>query len=435
MPSSADPLTRARRFGNIGNFPAHRAVGAPRVGPGCVQVCFGPMKQNGVTPSSAGKQTIALVLDSITAQRLARGMFRQFRPQKNFRFLDLYRPLPDLIARLTVWRPAVVVTRWAPGITEAVTALKIPTVVIGGHEPAPLTVCVGVDNEKVGELAASHLLSRGLRAFAFVGKPYPFSNFRQRGFERALAGAGHRCTATHIESGQTIEHYIEDWLHADTALEAWLKALPKPVGIFAAHDTTGWHVLQVCQAAGLRVPDDIAVIAANNDELTCGLAHPPLSSVSIPWDKIGSEVALTVTRLVHRGAHQHANTMVRVPPDGIAVRQSSNLMAVADPVLARALAFIQQNAFTPITVKDLLEHVPMSRRKLEQLFREQLKRSPKAEVTRVRIEHAKNLLARTDLYIPRVAESCGYVYTARFSTAFKQAAGLTPSAYRNQFRS
>jgi LacI family transcriptional regulator len=296
-------------------------------------------------------------------------------------------------------------------------------------------VCVGIDNEKVGELAANHLLGRELRNFAFVGKPYPFSQLRQRGFEHALASAGRRCAAAHVEHGQTIEHYIEDWLHADPSLEAWLKALPKPVGIFAAHDTTGWHVLQVCQAAGLRVPDDVAVIAANNDELTCGLAHPPLSSVSIPWDKIGSEVALTVTRLIGRGtAHDAGAAIVRVPPDGVAVRQSSNVMAVAQPMLARALAFIQQHAFTPITVKDMLEHVPTSRRKLEQLFREHLKRSPKAEVTRVRIEHAKNLLARTDLFIPRVAESCGYVYTARFSTAFKQAAGLTPTAYRNQFR-
>jgi LacI family transcriptional regulator len=116
------------------------------------------------------------------------------------------------------------------------------------------------------------------------------------------------------------------------------------------------------------------------------------------------------------------------------VRQSSNLMAIAQPMLAQALAFIQQNAFSPITVKDLLQHVPTSRRRLEQLFQIHLKRSPKAEITRVRIEHAKNLLARTDLFIPRVAEGCGYVYTARFSTAFKQCAGLTPTAYRNQFR-
>ena len=381
------------------------------------------------------RATIALVLDSITAQRLARGMFRQFRPDKNFRFLDIYRPLPDLLARLAAWRPAVVVTRWAPEITEAITALQLPTVIIGGHETLPQSVCVGVDNVQVGELAARHLIERELKHFAFVGKPYPFSTLRQQGFEHALAEAGFRCTAARVESGQTLEHYIEDWLHADRTLEAWLKALPKPIGIFAAHDTTGWHVLQVCEAAGLRVPDDVAVVAANNDELTCGLAHPPLSSVSIPWDKIGGEVALVVARLVnrHRGAVPGA-TSVRVPPDGVVVRQSSNVMAVAEPVLAQALAFIQQHAFSPMTVKDLLRHVPASRRKLEQLFQLHLHRTPKAEITRVRIEHAKNLLARTDLFIPRVAEGCGYVYTARFSTAFKQAAGLTPSAYRSQFR-
>lgn len=379
--------------------------------------------------------TIALVLDSITAQRLARGMFRQFRPDKNFRFLDLYRPLPDLVDRLRASRPAVVVTRWAPGITEALAALDLPTVLIGGHESRPRTVCVGVDNEKVGEAAARHLLDRGLRHFVFVGKPYPFSMLRQHGFTAALAAAGHRCSATHIETGRTLEHYIEDWLHTDASLEAWLRQLPKPVGIFAAHDTTGWHILQVCATAGLRVPDDVAVVAANNDELTCGLAHPPLSSVSIPWDKIGAEVALTVARLLARRSRRAASPPdVRIPPDGVAVRQSSHLMAVAEPLLAQALAFIHQHAGSPIRVKDLLQHVPLSRRRLEQLFQTHLKRSPKAEITRVRIEQAKNLLARTDLFIPRVAERCGYVYPARFSTAFKQLAGLTPTAYRRQFR-
>ncbi|HUR58262.1 MAG TPA: substrate-binding domain-containing protein [Opitutaceae bacterium] len=397
-------------------------------------IALPPLK---ASPPAAARPrvTIALVLDSITAQRLARGMFRQFRPDKSFRFLDIYRPLPDLIARLTAWRPAVIVTRWAPGITEAIARLQVPTVLIGGHEARSRTVCVGVDNVQVGELAARHLVDRGLRNFAFVGKPFPFSELRQRGFERALAAAGCRSAGAHVESGQSLEHQIEDWLHADATLEAWLKELPKPIGIFAAHDTGGWHVLQACAAAGLRVPDDVAVVAANNDELTCGLAHPPLSSVSIPWDKIGGEVALAVARLVaRRGRGSVGPAVIRVPPDGVTVRQSSNLMAVAQPMLALALAFIQQHAFSPITVKDLLQQVPLSRRKLEQLFQAHLKRSPKAEITRVRIEHAKNLLARTDHFIPRVAESCGYVYTARFSTAFKQLAGLTPTAYRNQFR-
>lgn len=379
--------------------------------------------------------TIALVLDSITAQRLARGMFRQVRPDKNFRFIDLYRPRPELLALITAARPAVIVTRWAPGITDEIIARQIPTVLIGGRAAPPHTVCVGVDNEQVGALAARHLLGRALRHFAFVGKPYPFSELRQQGFAQALAAAGCHCAGAHIERGQTLEHYIEDWLHTDGALEAWLRGLPKPVGIFAAHDTTGWHVLQMCHAAGLRVPDEVAVVAANNDELTCGLAHPPLSSVSIPWDKIGGEVALAVTRLVARRPRRgDAVPHVRVPPDGVVVRQSSNVMAVAQPMLAQALAFIQQHALSPLTVKDLLQHVPTSRRKLEQLFRKHLRRSPKAEITRVRIEHAKNLLARTDLFIPRVAEGCGYVYPARFSTAFKQVAGLTPTAYRNQFR-
>lgn len=354
-------------------------------------------------------------------------MFAHFRARWTYRFADLYRPTTELLDRLRTWQPDALITRWAPGISDPLQQLRRPTVLIGGHLAPPRTVCVGVDNRRVGVVAAEHLLARDFHSFAFVGKTHPYSELREEGFRRTLASRGFTCTTFVMES--TWQHYLEDWPHADAALARWLAALPRPTGLFAVNDNVAWQVLQVCRDAQLSVPEHLAVVGANNDELTCGLAHPPLSSVSIPWDRIGAEVFATVERLLaHRG--RATRGAVRIEPGPVVIRQSSDLVAVAHPLLARAVSFIRQNAHRPIGVQEVLAHLLVSRRRLEQLFRQHLNRSPRSELVRVRMERAQELLRTTDWPIPRVAEACGFNYASRFCTVFRERLRVTPRAFR-----
>jgi len=221
----------------------------------------------------------------------------------------------------------------------------------------------------------------------------------------------------------------------DEGLVEWLKRLPKPVGIFAAHDPLGWHMAQICAKVGIPVPGDVAIVGANNDELICNLANPPLSSVAVPWDRVGEEVALRMLEAREAGHEKDLmGRFVRIAPQGVITRQSTDLMEVGNRHLRSALAFIKQNVGDPISVADILRIVPISRRKLEIDFARHLNRSPKAEITRVRIERARMLLAQTDLPIPLVAERCGFNYAERFTVAFRSNVGASPMAFRKSMR-
>lgn len=380
---------------------------------------------------------IAILLDPSAARRLAPGMFASFRPNKVFWLLDALRPVGELVEKLRESKPDGIIMRVMPETNRALLKLGKPVVVCGGSVARPGVSSVSIDNAKVGALAAQHLLALGLGNFAFFGIEAPFSPARQRGFTAALRAAGHT-HSSYEDPRQGWEHYMELLHVTDEDLTRWLKDLPKPVGIFAAHDPLGWHLSQLCRQADLSVPDQVAIISANNDELVCGLAHPPLSSVSVPWERIGAEIGLAMDRLLDAEAmgkgHELPGQLVRIPPEGVVARQSTNMFAVDNPLLARALQFIHQQAGAPITVDDILRNVPLSRRKLEIDFVRYLQRTPKEEITRVRMERAKLLLAQTDLSIPLVAERCGYNYSERFTIAFRQHMQMTPVAFRRRYR-
>jgi LacI family transcriptional regulator len=385
----------------------------------------------------SNNKKIAIILDPSAARRLVGGIFATLRPGKIFWLLDALRPTEELLAQLHQLKPDGIIMRVMADTNRALLKLGKPAVICGGSIVQRGVSSVSIDNSRVGALAAQHLMSLGLRHFAFFGIQAPFSPERQRGFTATLGRAGHAYNS-YEDPRVGWEHYMELLHVADDALERWLRQLPKPVGIFAAHDPLGWHLSQACRQAGLSVPEEVAIVSANNDELVCGLAHPPLSSVAVPWGRVGAEIGLAMDRLldgVAAGCRRGGTgQLVRVDPEGVVIRQSTNLLAIDHPLLVRAMQFIWQHAGAPITVNDILREVPMSRRKLESDFTRHLGRTPKAEITRVRIERAKLLLAQTDLPIPIVAEQCGYNYAERFTIAFRQHVQSTPSAYRRAHR-
>lgn len=380
---------------------------------------------------------IAIVLDPTSARRLAAGMFAAFKPGKAFLLVDALRPPAELTRILRQWKPDGIVMRVRPEHNRTLLKLRRPTVICGGNRAMRLVTSVTSNSDLVGEMAARHLLDLGLKNLAFFGINAPFSPQRQRGYLSVLRKAGLRCES-YIDPRSGWEHYMELLMDDDEGLANWLRGLPKPVGVFAAHDPLGWHMSQVCRKAGIPIPEDVALVSANNDELICNLANPPLSSVAVPWDRVGEEVALAMDRMLEaqeRGPDADLmGRLVRIAPQGVVTRQSTDIMEVGNHHLRSALSFIKQNVGEPISVDDILRKVPISRRKLETDFLRHLNRSPKEEITRVRIERARMLLAQTDLPIPLVAERCGYNYPERFTVAFRRKVGVTPKAFRKSMR-
>ncbi|WP_422924807.1 substrate-binding domain-containing protein [Singulisphaera sp. PoT] len=316
-------------------------------------------------------------------------------------------------------------------IAEAVLALGKPVVNVSGVLPGLPMPRVVVDHEEVGRMAARHLIERGVRTFGFVGYPeHDFSLGRERGLIEIAEAAGFTVSVFHDDV-----HRIQDptgmWFWNRPLLQ-WLTSLTKPVGLLTSHDTQGAQVSEYCRQLGFSVPDDVAIVGVDNDDLLCEMSRPSLSSVALPAQRIGYEAA---TLLDQRMRGQTPSTSVVVlPPVGLVVRQSSDLIAVADPDVSDAVRFIQEHAHQPIRVPDVLEAVPVARRSLERRFRKWLQRSISEEICRVHIERGRDLLMKTNLSMSAIAELSGFTDGRQLSIAFRRETGMTPSDYRRRFR-
>ena len=165
-------------------------------------------------------------------------------------------------------------------------------------------------------------------------------------------------------------------------MRQWLKRLPKPVAVLACNDLPACDLAVVCRSLGLRVPDDVALLGVDNDELECRLATPPISSIDIPAQRIGYEAARLLDQLLH--GKRPANRSLFLPPIRVVTRQSTDTLATGDHVVRAALSYIREHATSGITVDSVVRQIDASRRELERHFRRVLGRSVLTEIRRVR---------------------------------------------------
>jgi LacI family transcriptional regulator len=208
------------------------------------------------------------------------------------------------------------------------------------------------------------------------------------------------------------------------------------VGVFTCNDVWGVQISEACRGARLNVPEDVAIVGVDNDDLLCELSRPSLSSVAVPSEEVGYRAAEMLDGLL-RGKPP-ARRPVLLPPRGVVARQSSDVLAIEDPEVAAAVRFIRgaRSGGTPrpLATSDVMESVAVCRRTLERRFRQCLSRGIGDEIRRVRLDRAKRLLCDTDLPMSAVAEASGFADGKHLSVSFRRALDLTPSAYRRQFR-
>jgi LacI family transcriptional regulator len=314
-------------------------------------------------------------------------------------------------------------------LAKALRALRKPVVSVAGVD---LPLCrVTVDHVEVGRQAARHMLERGLRQFGFVGYPmHDFSIKREQGFREVIEAAGMPMSVFHERT-----HEIHDptglWRWNQPLMD-WLNSLQKSVGVLASNDVQASQVSECCRQLKLLVPDQVAIVGVDDDDLLCELSRPALSSVALPGERIGYEAARLLDKWL--AGSRPAEELIVLPPAGVVVRQSSDLMGVADPEVREAVRFIHRHAHEEIHVDDVLRHVPIARRSLERRFRKSLQRSISDEIRRVHLDRGKQLLLETELPIAAVARMSGFHDGRQLSIQFRQATGITPSAFRRQFR-
>ena len=321
---------------------------------------------------------------------------------------------------------------FTPDLAGAIRRLGKPAVNVSGVLPDLAMPRVMADHEQVGRLAAGHFLDRGLRHFGFFGYTgHAFSTGREAGFRREAGRAGRR-VSSYLSDDPLRPEPTGLW-RWDDGLERWLVGLPRPVGVLASHDIQGVQLSEACRRAGLRVPDEVALLGVDDDEFFCEVARPSLSSVALPGERIGSEAARMLEDLLSGRGRRPPRTLL-LPSPGVVTRRSSDVLAIADDDVAAAVRFIRAQALGPIGVSDVLGEVAVSRRSLERRFRAVLGRGLGAEIRRVRMEKARWLLSGTALPIARVAASSGFSEAKHLSTAFRRESGLTPTEYRRRSR-
>ena len=290
------------------------------------------------------------------------------------------------------------------------------------------TPAAALDDHAVGMMAAEHLMDCRLEHFGFFGRTNtPVSESRFGGFCQALGARGFSCSDAALGWPTNVE-----WLdptHLPKLID-WLHSLPKPVGVMAVDDSAAHDLAAACLKADIGVPDRVAIIGVNNDDLLCDSAWPPLSSVDCDYSRAGYVAAGMLDRLLKGERLVGEERMVRFAPLGVVRRQSTDLLAVDEPEVAEAVRFIREHACDPCSVGDVLRHVPVGRRWLERQFVKKLGRNPHDEIMRVRIETAKRLLLQPGLTLPDIAERCGFAANQNLGRAFKDAMGITPGVYR-----
>jgi len=338
---------------------------------------------------------------------------------------EIIRPLrqwqPDgIIAHLSTWEIARSVLRLGKPLVDIACALpdlEVPT--------------VDVDHVLVGRLAAEHFLERGYRHFGFFGSSWArYSKLREESFRQRLAEADRTVSSCYADY---LPHLLAltSWRAVDRRVQRWLSRLPKPAAIFTSNDPPARDLADLCSHLGLRVPEDVALLGVDNDELECRLTSPPLSSISVPAEQVGHEAARLLDRLMSGGPVP--DQPLFLSPIRVVTRQSTDTLAVADPVLAVALRFIRQHAAEDLDVAMVADLVGLSRRSLECKFRSLLHRTVLHEIRRVRLETAKDLLLETNLTMPAIARRSGFANAQRFAVVFRQMAGVSPTAYRRQW--
>jgi LacI family transcriptional regulator len=363
---------------------------------------------------------------------ILRGITRYAEARPDWLFLPI-APGPQAARRLRAACPSGVIAHiYSDDLADALPRLGLPVVNVCGVFDGLPVPRVGVEDDQCGRLAAEHFVDRGLRQFAFVGqRDHAYSVRREAGFRQALEGRGFRPVCYHERRPRPFDPMGRLWL-LDQSLQRWIAALPRPVGIFAPNDLWGVQLIEVCRQAGLQVPEEVALLGVDNDDLLCGLARPPLSSVALPHERVGYEAAGLLSRLLRRG--QPPSRPRLVPPVGVVARRSTDVLAVSDPEVAAAVRFVRANRHRPIRVPDILREVLVSRRALERRFRRILGRGLLEEIRRAHVLCAQELLAQSDLPMPAVAVHAGFSDARQLSTVFRMVTGQTPTAYRAQSR-
>jgi LacI family transcriptional regulator len=388
----------------------------------------------------AGIRRVALLVE--TARGYGRDVLRGI-----VRYARLHGPwafyvtpgdfLQQVVPKIRQWGGTGIIARIeTPETAKVLLATRLPLIAMDLSEeqlapgsPLGRLSELASDSHQAASLAADHLLERGFRHFAYVGFPgRVWSTRREQGFCQRVSEAGFE---THLYPTPKRKRDRE-WAQEQAILAAWLRSLPKPIGVMACNDDRGRQVLEACREADVQVPEEAAVVGVDNDELLCELADPPMSSVAINAERAGYETAALLDGLMSGRIKRPQRILAEALE--VVTRRSTDVLALEDREVTQALRYIHENAGRPLRVDEIVKPLAVSRRALEIRFQRAVGRSLHDEIQRMHLERAKRLLRESDLPLANVAEASGFTTPSYLAQVFRQQLGMTPARYRRHVR-
>ena len=367
--------------------------------------------------------------------RFLRGIYRYAQEHKQHwtvcRMPALLReqhPFDDLVEWAQEWHADVVIGQFTPNV-DLQKFRKAGIIVMAQDfiSPFPDVPNITAEYTAQGALAAERCVARGFRDFAFFGNNgMCWSDARRDAFRQYLEDAGFG-DHVHIYNRQRIAN---TWFYRQDLLRDWLLSLPRPVGIFACDDNQASILVEACNALGLNIPKDVAILGVDNDEILCNMSNPPITSIDVDIERGGYEAAAMAVQMKHDPGYQGNDIVLRALH--IVTRESTNMITTKDVLVHDALTFIHSHPTAKITVADVLSHVPTSRRLLEQRFLKATGKTIYRYISEQRINYFARQLLETDEPVGNLAAMLDEPDPRALSRRFKALKGCTPREYRNR---
>ncbi len=379
------------------------------------------------------KVLVAIGLGYSYGRNMVAGIVNYAREHGPWEFIGQVGPMVEPVAITQSPRyDGIIFHQMVWGMADRVIRRGAPAVSVGGDPVHPKIPHVTANSHAVARMAFTHFRELGFERFAVYGGSAQIRKQRLEAFTTLVQQAGFHCVDLGVGGRSKWFNTNENkrWVREIQQLKKVLPRLDSRTAVFAWSSEEARPIVVACDEMGIRVPDEVAVLGVDDDEAICELASPPISAIDHGCETIGWEAAHMLDLLM-RGEKPAAN-IVRVDPVRVVVRQSTNTLAVDDPMLVKAIGFIQNHFAEPIITEDVLREVEVSRPKLEKLFRHTIGRSVHAQIVLERINHAKQLLHSTRLDLATISVRCGFSYPSKFSAVFLRETGMTPSAYRER---
>lgn len=387
-----------------------------------------------ITPSSeSAPKRVAVLVDTSTTwgRGIIAGIHQYSRRHGNWHLFVEARGLDDSAPLPRGWQGDGIIARIAtPEVADQLRRRRIPVINVSGIRlPGSGFPCVCNDGEAAARMAVEYFSARGFRHFAYLSlRGLEYVARQCEAYQEAVAGVGGDCSVRGVKAHSGF--ISPDWNLQVEELGKWLASLPKPVAVLSWGG--GREVIQACLRVGLRVPQEVAVLSSSDDTLLSEISPVHLSGVRNACEKIGHEAAAMLDQAMN--GIPAGRKEIKIAPEGVVTRQSTDTLAIADQALVSALGFMRANLSRKLRMEEVARAAGLSRSVLERRFSEILGTSPAAYLADARLDRVRRLLAETDMPVAEIAEQAGYGAPEYMTAMFQRKFSITPLRYRKDMR-